>query len=75
MHWGEHILPERITAHDVHPSERHRLGSPSPGVDGRWFHFDGGESVQSVARLTLDHLEEAETWKRAHNDRRSAEGG
>jgi hypothetical protein len=62
MHWGEQIPPQKVTAHDIHPSKRHRLGSPSPGEDGRWFRFDGGESFHSVARSTLEHLEEAETW-------------
>jgi Domain of unknown function (DUF4304) len=62
MHWGEHIPPHKVTAHDLHPKRRHRLGSPAPGEDGRWFHFDNGESLQSVAKSTLGHLEEAEIW-------------
>lgn len=59
-HWGEHIPPQRVRAWDL--DHRHRLGSPGPGVDGRWFRFDSSESCEQVARNTLPYLEEAEEW-------------
>ncbi|WP_197693865.1 DUF4304 domain-containing protein [Vogesella sp. LIG4] len=33
-HWGKHIPPTKVTAHDLPPDRRHRLGSPRPGSDG-----------------------------------------
>ena len=33
-HWGKHILPNRVRAHDIHPRQRLRLGShPSEKAD------------------------------------------
>ena len=60
--WGKHIPAVKATAHDLHPDRRHRLGSPRPGTDGRWFRFDDGTSAASVANSLLSHIEEAEKW-------------
>jgi hypothetical protein len=60
--WGEHIPAEKVTAHSLHPEQRHRLGSPGHGADGRWFRFDGWKPISWVARATLGHLEEADRW-------------
>lgn len=60
--WGKHIPANRTTAHDLHPDKRHRLGSPSPGADGRWFRFDEGAPILTVAESVLHHMEEAESW-------------
>jgi len=61
-HWGKEIPPGKVTAHDVHPDQRHRLGSPKPGVDGRWFRYDSGASCESVAKQVVSMLPEADTW-------------
>ena len=62
LHWGEHVGPKKVTAHDV--NVRHLLGSLNlaPGQDGHWFRYDEGESVSAVARSTLSYLDEAEEW-------------
>jgi len=60
--WGEQIPAGKVTAHDLHPNARHRLGSPAPGVDGRWYRFDDGTPADVVARALVAHLEEADQW-------------
>ena len=60
--WGKQIPVTRVTAHDLHPAKRHRLGSPRPGADGRWFRFDDGTPIPVVAISVLAHLDEAERW-------------
>jgi uncharacterized protein DUF4304 len=60
--WGKQIPASKVTAHDLHPNERHRLGSPAPGVDGRWYRFDDGTPADDVARALVAHLEEADQW-------------
>jgi hypothetical protein len=60
--WGKEIPAARVTAHDLHPEKRHRLGSPGPGVDGRWFRFDEGTPPDSVARAVVEQLAEADRW-------------
>ena len=61
-HWGKHILPSKVSAHDVDPEQRHRLGSPRPGVDGRWFRYDDGASLDSIAKAAVSLLAEADAW-------------
>jgi len=60
--WGKEIPPAKVTAHDLHPDKRHRLGSPTPNVDGRWFRFDDGTPTDTVARDVVAHLAEADRW-------------
>jgi hypothetical protein len=60
--WGKHIPASRVTAHDLHPDKRHRLGSPGPNVDGRWYRFDNGSQPDLVARELIVHLAEADEW-------------
>jgi Domain of unknown function (DUF4304) len=60
--WGKKIPPAKVTAHDIHPDDRHRLGSPAPGEDGRWFRYDGRTSVKSVADSAASMLTEADAW-------------
>ncbi len=60
--WGKEIPPGQVTAHDLNPSDRHRLGSPAPGTDGRWFRFDDGTSVEAAADAVVAMLDEAESW-------------
>jgi hypothetical protein len=61
-HWGEQIEPARVTAHDVHPLSRHRVGSPRRGEDGHWFRYDSGQQVGVVAQSVLSYLAEVEAW-------------
>jgi uncharacterized protein DUF4304 len=60
--WGKKIAAGKVTAHDMHPDQRHRLGSPAPGADGRWFRFDDGTPTEDVARALVEHLDEADRW-------------
>jgi hypothetical protein len=60
--WGEQVPPQRVTAHDVHPHARHRLGAPKPGEDGRWFRYDDGKSTEDVAAAVVVQLAEADAW-------------
>ncbi|HEV8113564.1 MAG TPA: DUF4304 domain-containing protein [Planctomycetota bacterium] len=61
-YWGKQVPPSRVCAHDIHPGERHRLGASGPGVDGRWFRFDDGSSIDNVAHEAVDILQEADAW-------------
>jgi Domain of unknown function (DUF4304) len=61
-YWGKYIEPGKVTAHDLHPNDRHRLGTVIPGQDGRWFEFDGNVAVEDVAREVGRHIPEAEEW-------------
>ncbi|EIM98825.1 hypothetical protein WQE_20656 [Paraburkholderia hospita] len=60
-HWGKFIPAATLTAHDLHPSQRHRLGSPGPDTDN-WFRFDQGVSPTVVAERACARLDEAERW-------------
>ena len=61
-HWGQHISAGNVTARDLHPNNRRRLGSPAPGHDGHWFRFDDGTACIAVARSAVEFLDEAELW-------------
>ena len=60
--WGKKIPAAKVTAHDLHPYARHRLGSPAPGEEGRWFRFDKGASAETVANAAASMLTEADDW-------------
>jgi hypothetical protein len=60
--WGKEIAPEKVTAHDLHPSARHRIGSSAPGEEGKWFRYDGGTSPVAVAEAAVSALKEADDW-------------
>ncbi|AUT64269.1 DUF4304 domain-containing protein [Paraburkholderia terrae] len=60
-HWGKFVSASTVTAHDLHPSQRHRLGSPEPNKD-HWFRFDDGTQPTAVADLLCAHIDEAELW-------------
>ena len=61
-HWGKHIPPSKVTAHDVHPNERKRIGSADPQADDHWFRFDGGGNVQRAATDAIGSLSDADVW-------------
>ncbi|WP_322054931.1 DUF4304 domain-containing protein [Paraburkholderia bannensis] len=60
-HWGEIIPATNVTAHDLHPRQRHRLGASGPNQDC-WFRFDDGSSPMVVADTLCAHIAEAEHW-------------
>ncbi|ACC71564.1 DUF4304 domain-containing protein [Paraburkholderia phymatum] len=64
-HWGKFISANTVTAHDLHPSQRHRLGSPGPNID-HWFRFDDGTLPRAVADSLCTHIDEAERWWASH---------
>ncbi|QCR33478.1 DUF4304 domain-containing protein [Lysinibacillus sp. SGAir0095] len=56
-YWGEQILPNKVTAHDV--NERFRLGAKSKDEDGIWFSFEkekSEEEFEKVAFTVVDLL-------------------
>jgi hypothetical protein len=57
---GRRIPANRVTAHDLHPRERRRLGSPAEGEDGIWFRFDDGRPCTEVATSAAGFLAEAD---------------
>src|SRR5262245_15739629 len=65
-HSGQEIPPDKVSAHDVPPGARHRLGSPAPGEEGRWFRFDDGTPVEAVVDAASAMLEEADRWWEEH---------
>jgi hypothetical protein len=67
MYWGEKVPPKKVSAWDV--DDRHRLGSPAPGQDGRWFQFNNA-AAEEVVRSVLPYLEEAEHWRQTEATRR-----
>lgn len=64
--WGKHIPAAKVTAHDMHPNDRRRLGSPAPGHDGHWFRFDDGTPCIAIARSAVEFLGEADSWWAGH---------
>ena len=36
-HWGEHVPPKKVRAHDIHPNQRPHLHS---NHSDRWFHYE-----------------------------------
>jgi hypothetical protein len=71
-YWGEHILPNKVTAKYMHPDKtlrlhpKHDYGS-SPED---WFRYDrtirSGDIYEKTARAVLPFLEEAEKWWKAN---------
>jgi Domain of unknown function (DUF4304) len=37
---GEHIAPQKVQVHDMHPKQRLRLGSHPPQKNDHWFHYE-----------------------------------
>ncbi len=66
-YWGKHIEPKKVTAYDLNPGARHRLGFGGPKAHGHWFRYDNGTAVDAVAQGTLDYLDEAEAWFSSHH--------
>ena len=64
--WGEKIPPNKVSAHDIHPKNRPRLGSQTTG-EGIWFSYEPfqPEIYEAVAAklLSLIRLEAEDFWK------------
>ena len=62
-HWGKFIEPTKITAWDIHPNERWRLGSTLGG--DFWFRYDDGNVVSCVSKF-MELWSSAELWWSQH---------
>ena len=67
MAWGEHIPPNKVTAHHLHPDQRLRIQPREGSGTDAWFRFDGVSPFVSgrakrAAEEFLDHLPKAEAW-------------
>jgi hypothetical protein len=63
--WGEKIPAKKISAHDLHPNKRLRLGSRTAGTTDCWFSYDTfrPEIYQEVALKLLSLIRsEAENF-------------
>ena len=61
MPWGKRISPKKVTAHDMHPKDRYRLGCEGPGTDD-WYRYDKGNTLEAVAHEVVEQLDKAEKW-------------
>jgi hypothetical protein len=53
-HWGEHILPNKVTAHDI--NKRYRLGAKSEDEDGIWFDFEQAKTEEDYEKVASNVL-------------------
>lgn len=51
LHWGKHIPPSKVTAWDLHPSQRRRLKPQTTSGADYWFRFDAGDYAAVAARV------------------------
>ena len=61
MPWGKRISPKKVTAHDMHPKDRYRLGCEGPGTED-WYRYDKGNTLEAVAHEVAEQLDKAEKW-------------
>jgi hypothetical protein len=61
MPWGKKILPKKVTAHDLNPRDRFRLGCEGPSTE-HWYRYDSGNTLESVAQEVVQQLDKAEIW-------------
>lgn len=65
--WGEKIPAKKVSAHDLHPNKRLRLGSLTTGKTDFWFSYEPfqPEIYQAVAQklLSLIHSEAKTFWQ------------
>ena len=67
MPWGEHIPPNKVTAHHLNPDQRKRIQPREGSGTDDWFRFDGWvpaakSRANRAAQQFLNHLSEAEAW-------------
>ena len=61
MPWGEKIPPKKVTAHDLNPRDRLRLGCEGPSTE-HWYRYDRGNTLESVAQKVVQQIDKAEKW-------------
>lgn len=61
MPWGENIPPRKVTAHDMNPRDRFRLGCGGPYTDD-WYRYDSDNAPESLAQEVAQQLDQAEKW-------------
>jgi hypothetical protein len=69
MRWGEHIAPNKVTAHHLHPDQRKRIQHREGSGTDSWFRFDGWiptatSRAKRAANQFLECLPQAESWWR-----------
>ena len=60
-HWGSHIPPQKVTAHDLHPDARLRLEPGKDSSTDSWFRYEA-RTCHATAYEVLPFLEQAEEW-------------
>ena len=66
--WGKQISANKVTAHDLHPSQRKRIRPRDGSNTDAWFRYDTGllksaeSRARAAAREVLKCLPEADTW-------------
>ncbi|UPM55453.1 DUF4304 domain-containing protein [Gottfriedia acidiceleris] len=53
-YWGEHIPPNKVTAHDI--NDRFRLGANSKDGEGIWFEFENAKSEVEFENVASNML-------------------
>lgn len=61
MPWGKRISPKKVTAHDLHPKDRIRLGCEGPSTED-WYRYDTGNTLEAVAQEVVQQLDNTEKW-------------
>ncbi|WP_108992311.1 DUF4304 domain-containing protein [Paenibacillus agaridevorans] len=60
-HWGEKVPPNKVTAHDLHPNNRLRIGDKD-----EWFRYDKraffGNIYDKVANKVFKNLNQADDY-------------
>ena len=66
-HYGKHISPNKLRAHDIHPRQRLRLGSHPPEEADHWFYYEPERSSvymdTAVELLPLLRAEAEQFWR------------
>ena len=52
MHWGKHIPSSKVTAWDLHPSQRRRLKPLEAAGTDYWFRFEAGDYDGVATQVT-----------------------
>jgi hypothetical protein len=60
--WGKHIPSNKVTAWNVDPPNRARLGTLATGRNNEWFRYDDGTPVEELARRVAGYLPVADDW-------------
>ena len=68
-HWGAHIGPNKVNAHDLDPKDRLRLQPKEGGSTDDWFRYDAG-NYETTARAVIPFLAAAEGWWQKGFDQR-----